>query len=76
MKLTTAGRSSMTRPRKVVQYSLIGEKLRTYSSIREAQQDLGITHISSVCRKQRMTDGGYLWRYENEDDGVDYLKIR
>lgn len=66
----------MTRPRKVVQYSMIGERLKTYSSIREAQEALGITHISSVCRRQRMSDGGFRWRYENEEDGTNYLKIR
>ena len=65
----------MTRPRKVVQYSLIGEKIRTYGSIREAQNELGITHISSVCRRQRVTDGGYRWRYENEKDGTTYIRI-
>ncbi len=65
----------MTRPRKVVQYSLIGEKIRTYGSIREAQNELGITHISSVCRRQRVTDGGYRWRYENEEDGTTYIRI-
>ena len=61
--------ADMSMPRRVVQYTTGGEKLRTFESIKEAQNYLGITHISSVCRKRRITDGGYRWFYAEEEPG-------
>lgn len=53
--------------RAVVQYSLDGEKLNAYSSIREAREACRkATHISSVCRGYRKTDAGYIWKYAEE----------
>lgn len=36
-----------------------------YKSIKEAEQQTGITnkHISSVCKGKRKTAGGYVWKY-------------
>ncbi|MDO4478480.1 MAG: hypothetical protein Q4B73_05550 [Lachnospiraceae bacterium] len=65
----------MTRPRKIVQYSLEGERLRTFNCIREAQDQYGLSHISSVCRGKRFSDGGYKWAYENDHEGIDYLRM-
>lgn len=56
----------MSKARKVTQYTMEGEALRSYGSIKEAQAVYGITHISSVCRKKRVTDGGYRWGYTGE----------
>lgn len=53
--------------RKVVQYTRDGYRpLRLFNSIREAEHEYNITHISSVCRGKRRTDGGYVWRYIEE----------
>jgi len=52
--------------RRVVKYSKDGEKLETYGSIREAQNTYHISHVSSVCSGRRMTDGGFIWRYEGD----------
>lgn len=56
----------MSMQRKVVQFDFDGNKIRTYDSIREAQDYLKITHISSVCRRRRKTDGGFRWGYAEE----------
>ena len=54
----------MSKPRKVIQYTMDGEEIRSYDSIREAQENTGVTHISSVCRRKRVSDGGSRWGYE------------
>lgn len=35
-----------------------------YDTITEAQKITGISHISCVCRGQRKTAGGYIWKYQ------------
>ena len=50
----------------VKQYDLNGNYIRTWPSIKEAQAEYHITHISSVCRGHRRTDGGYVWKYQNQ----------
>ena len=52
--------------RKVVQYTKDKKPLRLFNSIREAEQEYHITHISCVCHGKRRTDGGYIWRYIEE----------
>jgi len=51
--------------RKVIQYTRDMVPIRTWDSIKEAQETYHISHISGVCRKQRRTDGGFVWRYED-----------
>lgn len=43
--------------------------LKTWPSIKDAQAALGITHISSVCRGDRPTDGGFKWAYHDRLHG-------
>ena len=53
--------------RKVIQYNARdGSPLRVFDSIKEAQSLYHITHISSVCRRKRRTDGGFSWQYADE----------
>ncbi len=54
--------------RKIVQYTKENVPVRTYDSIREAEAEHHITHISSVCRHKRLTDGGFVWRYAEFPD--------
>lgn len=58
--------------RKVVQYTKDGILVCEYESIRDAETHTGIdsSSISAVCMKQgtRKTAGGYIWRYEGDDD--------
>jgi len=61
-----------THPNRVGQYKLKDEKLilmREYSSIIEASKETGISdkHIGSVCRGNRKSTGGYVWRYIDKE---------
>ena len=56
--------------RKVVQYTKDEKPLRLFNSIREAEAEYHITHISCVCRGKRRTDGGYIWRYIEDVAGM------
>lgn len=52
--------------RKVLQldrYTL--KEINRFESIREAKEKTKINHISCVCRGERKTAGGYVWRYLN-----------
>lgn len=55
----------------VVQFSLNGDALKTYSSITEAVQDLGKnisggSNITAVCKGRKKTAYGYIWKYAGE----------
>ena len=52
----------------VVQYTKAMSELHRYSSIKEAETVYSISHISGVCRRRRKSDGGYVWRYEDDVD--------
>lgn len=52
--------------RKVLQCTREGQPIKLYGSIREAEREHRISHISSVCRGKRRSDGGYIWRYAEE----------
>lgn len=56
--------------RRIVQYTTKMEPIRIYDSIREAEGEYHITHISSTCRGRRRTDGGFIWRYEEDGNNV------
>lgn len=43
-------------------------ELHRYSSIKEAESIYSISHISGVCRRHRKSDGGYIWRYDDDAD--------
>lgn len=53
--------------RKVDQYDLNGNFIKTWSSVTEASQKLKIqvSHIIHCCRGQRNKTGGYMWRYKD-----------
>ena len=48
----------------VGQFSLAGEPINTFSSMKEAEIKTGIcrTHISQVCNGRRLSAGGYKWK--------------
>lgn len=58
----------------IVQYSQDMEVLGHFASVREAQQAYGISHVSAVCRRQRRSDGGYIWRYDDDQNPHDFSK--
>lgn len=51
--------------KKVDQYDLNGNYIKTWESISTAEKELNIkgTHISRVCRGKRKTTGGYVFKY-------------
>ena len=57
-----------TNAKSVVQYSINGELVKEFSSIKEAQIFTGIlrSEICSCCKYRVKTAGGYVWRYAGE----------
>lgn len=51
--------------KKVVQYDKQDNFIKEWESIKEAKNITGITHISSCCRNERKTAGGYKWKYKD-----------
>lgn len=53
----------------VTQYSLAGEKIRTYESASEAARQTGCqqSKITLCCQGERRRTGEYQWRYADED---------
>lgn len=52
--------------KKVNQYDLQGNFIKTWNSISEAQKKLKINNISRACIKLKNTSGCYIWRYVDE----------
>ena len=51
--------------KKIDQYNLENEYIKTWESISSIEKELGIlgTHVSRVCRGKRKTTGGYIFKY-------------
>lgn len=51
--------------KKVIQYDLNNNYIKTWNSLTEAGKELNINHskISLVCNGKRKKAGGYIWRY-------------
>lgn len=47
----------------VAQFSLNGQLLQFYGSIKEAEKITGINNISKICRLEKGQAGGYQWRF-------------
>lgn len=58
------------RCRKVDQYTLDGEYIRTFDSLKEAwlHTGAGIGAIGKVCKGLAKSSGGYSWKYHNEKE--------
>lgn len=69
------GYGSLVKNTGVLQFDADGKCIRVWSSMKEAAEALGIKYqgISRVCRRERKTCGGYIWRYlpefEVSEDG-------
>lgn len=53
--------------RPCLQYSLSGELIKEFRSIRDAERETGISHntISRACCGKLKTSGGFIWEYKN-----------
>ena len=49
--------------KKILQYTLDGEFVREWESIAECKRN-GFKHCDKVCRGERKTCGGFIWRYK------------
>ena len=49
--------------KKVNQYDLEGNFIKTWDSIALVKKELGINHISDCCNDKRNKAGGFIWRY-------------
>ena len=62
------------REHKVKQYTLSGEYIKTWGSIKEAEEFLGIKKAQACivycCQGKRHRAYGYIWRYEEDDSPV------
>ena len=54
---------SISRSKQVLQYDLKGNFIKKWNSIKEAQDNLNIGHISTVCEGKRKSIGGFKWEY-------------
>ena len=52
--------------KKVIQYDLKGNYIKTWNSIKEAEKEVGSTHISQCTKGKFKQTKGYIWRYANE----------
>lgn len=61
-------RISQNLGKKVIQYSLNGEKIREWSSVTEAARfyNRKPTTIAGCCHRRQHTSCGYIWRYCDE----------
>lgn len=68
-KLVLDKQNAQKRKRPINQYTLTGRLVKTWSSARDVQNELGY-HESNICRccKKRISKAyGYIWRYFDED---------
>lgn len=58
------------RKKKISQYALDGEFIKTYSSFHEIERMLGysMSNIHSCCNGKKKRVYGYIWRYEEDKD--------
>lgn len=61
----TKEKMSKSRMKKIDQYTLNGEFIKTFSSMKEAENICKIKKcgISSCCRNTRKSAGGFIWKY-------------
>ena len=70
-------KKSGTIPKKVNQYSLTNEYLKTYCSSKDAYNETKVyfTSILKTCRGTQKTAGGYKWFYADDPNQPDRTKI-
>jgi len=63
-----------THPCKVIQFSIDGKFIAKYDSILEASKisKANDRHISDVCKGKRKTTGGYVWKYDDNKNIIQY----
>ena len=56
--------------RRIKQYDINGNYIKTFEYIRNAQKELNIdgSSISKCCKGKRKSAGGYIWKYVNDNN--------
>lgn len=56
-------------PKQILQYTKDGEFVREWECISNAEKECSIAHgkISAVCKGQRKSAGGYIWKYKERE---------
>lgn len=54
----------------IVQYTLSGETVNIFDSIKEAKLKTGISSISGCLRNKQNVAGGYIWRYATDKSPI------
>lgn len=64
------GSKNKTISKKVNQYDLNGNYIKTWDSLYKVQKEIGIhvTNISRCCRNIYKTSGGFIWKYAGKED--------
>ena len=55
--------------KQINQYDVLGNFIKKWDSIVEAQRTLKISHINRVLNGERKTVGGFIWKYNEEEYG-------
>ena len=60
--------SSEKRMKKINQYDLNGNLMKTYKGVRIAEEETGVhnSNIIKCCKGKVKSAGGYIWKYQNE----------
>lgn len=54
--------------KKVMQYDLHGNYIKTFDGVRKAMEETGAKKVSEVCSGKRKSSGGYIWKYAESDN--------
>ncbi|AQZ46054.1 NUMOD4 domain-containing protein [Paenibacillus larvae] len=65
-----AENGARTTKKAVIQYSLDGERIAEYESIKAACRATGANdgYLSMVCRRKKQTAAGFVWRYTDDPE--------
>lgn len=63
----TCAKVGLAKEKAVMQFSIDGELIATWESGKKAAIATGVQagHISKVCKRERVTAGGFVWAYAN-----------
>lgn len=76
--LTKGGKITMgeVNRKEISQYTIEGKFIRTWSSITEAEESLGISNIYQVCIQHYKHAGGFQWRYYNDESDIGPIELK
>lgn len=65
------------RIRKVKQYTLNGEFVKEWDSIKDIHKDLGFSRssVTATCQHKYLQTNGFVWRYSDECDGYGNIEV-